>query len=67
MPSISEIVTTFIAIFIVVDPFGIVPFFISLTAGFDARRRRRTILKAGAIASWCCSCSSSRETRCSAS
>ena len=50
MPSIQEIVTTFLAIFIVVDPFGIVPFFISLTAGFDARRRRATILKAGAIA-----------------
>ena len=50
MPAISEIVTTFIAIFIVVDPFGIVPFFISLTAGFDARRRRRTVLKAVAVA-----------------
>jgi multiple antibiotic resistance protein len=50
MPSIQEIVTTFLAIFIVVDPFGIVPFFISLTAGFDTRRRRATILKAGAIA-----------------
>jgi len=50
MPAISEIVTTFIAVFIVVDPFGIVPFFISLTAGFDARRRRWTILKAGAVA-----------------
>jgi multiple antibiotic resistance protein len=50
MPTIQEIVTTFLAIFIVVDPFGIVPFFISLTAGFDARRRRATILKAGAIA-----------------
>jgi multiple antibiotic resistance protein len=50
MPAISEIVTTFIAIFIVVDPFGIVPFFISLTAGFDARRRRRTVVKAVAIA-----------------
>jgi multiple antibiotic resistance protein len=50
MPSVSEIVTTFIAIFIVVDPFGIVPFFISLTSGFDVRRRRQTILKAGAIA-----------------
>ena len=50
MPSIQEIVTTFLAIFIVVDPFGIVPFFISLTAGFDARRRRATILKAVAIA-----------------
>ncbi len=50
MPSIQQIVTTFLAIFIVVDPFGIVPFFISLTAGFDARRRRATILKAVAIA-----------------
>ena len=50
MPTIQETVTTFLAIFIVVDPFGIVPFFISLTAGFDARRRRATILKAGAIA-----------------
>lgn len=50
MPTISEIVTIFIAVFIVVDPFGIVPFFISLTAGFDARRRRTTILRAGAVA-----------------
>lgn len=50
MPSVPEIVTTFLAIFIVVDPFGIVPFFISLTAGFDARRRRSTILKAVAVA-----------------
>jgi multiple antibiotic resistance protein len=50
MPSASEIVTTFLAIFIVVDPFGIVPFFISLTAGFDARRRRATIIKASLIA-----------------
>lgn len=50
MPPVSEIVTTFLAIFIVVDPFGIVPFFISLTAGFDARRRRATILKAALIA-----------------
>ena len=50
MPSIQEIVTTFLAIFIVVDPFGIVPFFISLTAGFDARRRRLTVLKASLIA-----------------
>ncbi len=50
MPSIQAIVTTFLAIFIVVDPFGIVPFFISLTTGFDARRRRRTIAKASVIA-----------------
>lgn len=50
MPSIREIVTIFLAIFIVVDPFGIVPFFISLTSGFEARRRRLTIVKASVIA-----------------
>lgn len=50
MPPVREIVTTFTAIFIVVDPFGIVPFFISLTAGFDGPRRRRTIAKASLIA-----------------
>jgi multiple antibiotic resistance protein len=42
----SEIVTIFLAVFIVVDPFGIVPVFISLTGGFSARRRRTTVLKA---------------------
>ena len=35
----SQIVTIFLAVFIVIDPFGIVPVFISLTAGFTARRR----------------------------
>lgn len=50
MPPVREIVTTFLAIFIVVDPFGIVPFFISLTAGFDGPRRRRTIAKASLTA-----------------
>jgi len=46
----SQIVTIFLAVFIVVDPFGIVPVFISLTAGFTPRRRRATILKAVAVA-----------------
>ena len=39
----SEIVTIFLAVFIVVDPFGIVPVFISLTPGFSPARRHRTI------------------------
>ncbi len=46
MPSLGEIVTTFLAVFIVVDPLGLIPVFISLTAGFDERRRRRTIVAA---------------------
>lgn len=46
----SQIVTTFLAVFIVVDPFGIVPVFIALTADFPARRKRATIRKAVIVA-----------------
>jgi len=42
----SEIVTIFLTVFIVVDPFGIVPVFISLTGGLPQNRRRATVLKA---------------------
>ncbi len=50
MSPISSIVTIFLAVFIVVDPFGIVPVFISLTPGFTPRRRWATILKAVSVA-----------------
>jgi len=50
MPPISEIITIFLAVFIVVDPFGIVPVFISLTADMTPRRKRTTILKAVGVA-----------------
>jgi multiple antibiotic resistance protein len=46
----SEIVTIFLAVFIVVDPFGIVPVFISLTSGLSRARRRSTILTAVIVA-----------------
>jgi multiple antibiotic resistance protein len=46
----SEIVTIFLAVFIVVDPFGIVPVFISLTPDLSPARRRATILKAVLVA-----------------
>jgi multiple antibiotic resistance protein len=46
----SGIFTVFLAVFIVVDPFGIVPVYISLTTGFDARRRRATIVKSVMVA-----------------
>ncbi len=47
---LSRIITIFLAVFIVVDPFGIVPVYISLTGGFAPARRRRTILKASVVA-----------------
>jgi multiple antibiotic resistance protein len=50
MPSISEIVTVFIAIFIVVDPLGIVPVYISLTSGFAAHRKRSTVFTSTIVA-----------------
>ncbi len=50
MPLASRIITIFVAVFIVVDPLGIVPVFISLTGGFTAERRRSTIVKASVIA-----------------
>ena len=46
----SQIITMFLAVFIVVDPFGVVPVFISLTGGYTRKRRRETILKAILIA-----------------
>jgi multiple antibiotic resistance protein len=50
MSLVSEIVTVFIAMFIVVDPLGIVPVFISLTAGFSQRKMIVTIAKSTIIA-----------------
>ena len=46
----SEAFTIFLAVFIVVDPFGIVPVFISLTPSLSPARRRATILKSTAVA-----------------
>jgi multiple antibiotic resistance protein len=46
----SQVITIFLAVFIVVDPFGIVPVFISLTAAFSQNRKRRTILKSVIVA-----------------
>jgi multiple antibiotic resistance protein len=46
----SEIVTIFLTVFIVVDPFGIVPVFISLTRGLSPHRLRTTVLKSTIIA-----------------
>ena len=50
MSLVSQVVTIFLAVFIVVDPFGIVPVFISLTHGLTPARRHTTILKALLVA-----------------
>jgi len=46
----GQIVSIFLAVFIVVDPFGVVPVFIALTGDFSGRKRRLTIRKAVVIA-----------------
>lgn len=38
---------TFLALFPIVDPFGGIPIFFSMTSGWDARDRNRTALKSG--------------------
>lgn len=42
--------TAFANFFITIDPMGVVPFFMALTAGFDAPARRRAAFKSIAIA-----------------
>src|ERR1700716_4103703 len=42
--------TAFANFFVVIDPLGVIPFFLSLTAGLDAAARRRTAIKSVAIA-----------------
>jgi multiple antibiotic resistance protein len=46
----SQVITIFLAVFIVVDPFGIVPVFISLTSSFSRGRKRATVLKSVIVA-----------------
>src|SRR5258708_17932919 len=38
---------TFLALFPIVDPFGGVPIFFTMTSGWSAQERRRTALKTG--------------------
>ncbi len=44
MPTVGEVVAVFVAVFIVVDPLGIVPVFISLTSHLTQEKRNKTIL-----------------------
>ncbi|MBX6422923.1 MarC family protein [Thermosulfurimonas sp. F29] len=51
MPEISFLLKTFVAIFVIVDPIGGLPLFLSLTADETEEERRRTALK-GALAAF---------------
>jgi multiple antibiotic resistance protein len=46
MPSLSQVVTTFLAVFIVVDPLGLVPVFIALAGELPPQRKRSAIWRA---------------------
>jgi multiple antibiotic resistance protein len=47
---IGFLVTAFVTLFVVVDPIGLVPLFIALTAGTAARQRRAIALRACLVA-----------------
>jgi len=40
------LVTSFVTLFVIIDPFGLAPFFVAITQGMSARRRRSVALRA---------------------
>ena len=48
--SVVELVTAFAALFVVIDPIGLAPIFVALTAGMTPRQRRAIAIRACAIA-----------------
>ncbi|TVR72218.1 MAG: NAAT family transporter [Spirochaetaceae bacterium] len=46
----SQLFTLFLTVLILVDPLGLVPVFLSLTQGMDARHRRKTMFKSVLVA-----------------
>jgi len=47
---LAQLVTTFVTLFVIIDPIGSVPVFISLTARYDPERRKRVANKAVLVA-----------------
>jgi len=50
MPELAFLATAFVTLFVIIDPIGLAPLFIPLTAGMDARQRRAVGLRACLIA-----------------
>ena len=46
MPDLQFIFKTFISIFIIVDPIGLIPSFVGLTASYSPKRVRQTVIEA---------------------
>jgi len=42
---VAQVLTMFLTVLILVDPFGLVPLYLSLTGGLDARAKRRTMFR----------------------
>ncbi|HEY8279389.1 MAG TPA: MarC family protein [Bdellovibrionota bacterium] len=47
---LSHVLTTFVTLFVIIDPIGSVPVFISLTGGFSAEKRKKVANKAILVA-----------------
>ncbi|MBT8155211.1 MarC family protein [Epibacterium ulvae] len=45
------LITSFVSLFVIIDPIGLAPIFIALTQGLDARRRRKIAVRAILVAS----------------
>ena len=48
--TLSEAATAFAALFVVIDPIGLAPIFVALTAGMSARARRSIAIRATVVA-----------------
>lgn len=42
----ADAITAFVTLFVIIDPIGLAPIFVALTAGIDARTRRKIALRA---------------------
>jgi multiple antibiotic resistance protein len=50
MPIPAEYITAIVTLFVVIDPIGLAPLFVALTAGMDGRQRRAIALRSCAVA-----------------
>ncbi len=48
--SIEELITTFVTLFVIIDPIGLAPVFVSITRGMNPRQREAVALRAILIA-----------------
>ncbi|SHJ21445.1 MarC family protein [Wenxinia saemankumensis] len=49
MPDISFTITAFVTLFVIMDPIGLMPVFVALTAGMDRAHRRAVAIRAAIV------------------